>query len=62
MRFAFVLPRREKRPRYFVFNNQKEWKESGGTAALVLHGCIEELEEVEEERSFSEVPCRRERA
>lgn len=42
-------------------NNQTDWKESGGTAALVLLGCIEELEEVEEEESFSEMPCRRER-
>lgn len=41
-------------------NNQTDWRESGGTAALVPLGCIEELEEVEEE-SFSEMPCRRER-
>lgn len=37
------------------------WRESGGAAALVLVGCIGELEEVEEEESSSEMPLGRER-
>lgn len=44
-----------------TFFQQPNWKESGGTAALVLLGCIAALEVVEEGESFSEMPCRRER-
>lgn len=38
------------------YNPQTDWKESGGTAALVHLGCTVELEEVEEEGRFSEMP------
>lgn len=47
-----------RRIRDTFFNPQTDWKESGGTAALVHLGCTVELEEVEEEGRFSEMPSR----